>query len=401
MRVLMLSLDRGLLGASASGDVVARHQKYADLAGSLDVIVFAGSEFENMGLSTNLRIFPTRSKKLSHYASATAIAKRLMQSNHFDLLVTQDFAAPAGREIKKFLSVPWIVNVHSMFFSLAWLRVNPLNWYLFYKLKKAIVGADGFRVNNGNIRDQLRSWRITAPILIQPTPVDFKKFQIPNNKFQTKSKNRNLKVLYVGRLSPEKNVRMLIRAFQSVLVSPSDGVERMKQSQNQEIATRPEGVPNGIELEIVGAGPEEPKLRALAGGDQRIQFLGTKSPDELVSIYQRADIFVLPSHTESFGQVLLQAAAAGCAIISTRTPGAVSIFGQSKAAVLIDINDQVALAFALKNLLQDKEARRGLGVKAQGVAEQYDSEKGISSTIEFWKEIASSASGGLAMTKSS
>ena len=48
MRVLMISLDRGLLGHKGSGDVVERHRKYADLAGHLDVIVVSESPAEKI-----------------------------------------------------------------------------------------------------------------------------------------------------------------------------------------------------------------------------------------------------------------------------------------------------------------------------------------------------------------
>ncbi len=357
----MISLDRALLGDGSSGDVAERHQKYADLAGALDIIVFAGSEYERKNISPNFRVIPTRSKKRGHFKNATAIASGLAMQNKYDLLVTQDFAAPAGARIKQALRCPWIVNVHAMFFSSEWLKLNPLSWYLYYLIRQAIRSADAFRVNNQTIRKKLEDWGIGKPVLVQPTPVDITKFKVQNAKVKMTKQNAKLVVLYVGRLSPEKNVEMLIRAVKSL---KSD-----------------------LELEIVGDGPEEARLKRMAEGDRRIKFLGPKSYEELISMYQGADIFVLPSHTESFGKVLIEAGAAGCALVATRTPGAVSIIDDGESGILVEVDDQKSLERALKKLLRDKIFREKLSRAASEMAQKYDAEEAIVNTINFWHDI--------------
>jgi glycosyltransferase involved in cell wall biosynthesis len=367
MRVLMLSLDRGLLGQKGSGDVAERHQKYADLAGSLDVIVFSRLGSAEKIWSDNFRVSPTNSTKLRHFRAAAALAKKLAREKPYDLLVTQDFGALAGIRIKEALKIPWIVNVHSMFFAPHWLGLAFWKWYLFYRMRRAMRKADGFRVNNEIIRKQLQDWGFRQPILVQPTPVDIKKFHLPRQ-----TKIQNPKVLYVGRLSPEKNVAMLIRAFRSV------------------IARSDAGRTEAISLEIVGTGPEEQKLKALAGGDRRIQFLGVKSPDELVGIYQSADIFVLPSNTESFGKVLIEAGAAGCALLATKTPGASGIIENGKTGMLVEICDEQGLKNALEKLILEPNLRAALGEAAQEMSKKYDAEDGIRKTVDFWKEVAKS-----------
>src|SRR3989344_650468 len=118
MRVLMVSLDRGLLRQGSSGDAFARHKRYADAAGSLDIIVFARSgEVKSDG---NLQVFPTLSSKLFHFSKAFSIARELFRKQKYDLLVTQEFASPVGAKLTKEFGVPWIVNIHSMFFSSQW-----------------------------------------------------------------------------------------------------------------------------------------------------------------------------------------------------------------------------------------------------------------------------------------
>lgn len=357
MRVLMLSLDRGLLGAGSSGDTLARHKKYADLCGELDIIVFSPKAPAEQRIAPNLRVIPSGSRKLLHWRRAAKLAVYLHHERPYDLLVTQDFAAPAGERIKKNLRLPWIVSIHGMFFSTEWLKFNPLQWYLFYRVKKALRLADGFRVNNKTIKNKLRSWGIAKPVLVQPTAIDVRPFLS-----REKPVNPVPHLLFVGRLSREKNISLLIRAA-------SD----LKQQ---------------FELQIVGGGPDGHRLAKLAGGDQRIKFLGSKTMAELPAIYREADIFVLPSDTETFGQVLLQAAAAGCAIVATKTAGASSVLQDGQTGLLVDVRDQAGLTKALGRLFADAALCKQLGKNARQMAEQYNADAAVERLINFWKEVA-------------
>lgn len=353
----MLSLDRGLLGERQSGDVVERHQRYADLAGELDIIVFASPQYERRDWGKNLRVIPTRSSKRTHFKHALRIASELQKRQSYDLLVTQDLAVPAGAAIKKDNRLQWIVNVHSMFFSPDWLKLNPVKWYLFYRIKKGISLADGFRVNNQAIARKLEEWGIKKPILVQPTPIDITRFFVA-----TKPQRRIPKILFVGRLEPEKNLPMLIAAAKKLTLN--------------------------FVLQIVGSGSEQNRLQGMAHPDRRIIFLGSKTWEELPAIYLESDIFVLPSNTESFGQVLLQAAAARCAILATKTPGAMSIIRDGESGMLIDVGDEHGLERNLEKLLASGKLRAKLGSRAQIVARQFDAEAGIGKTVEFWKKIS-------------
>src|SRR3989344_5259191 len=356
MRVLMISLDRGLFGRGYSGDVIERHKKYANLAGSLDIIVFASDKFQDLIIQENLRVFSTKSKKPSHFKGAFSLAKKLFNENPYDLLVTQEFASPVGKKIKQEFGLPWLVNVHGMFFSMSWLKISLPKWYLFYRIKSAIKLADGFRVNNEQIKNQLLMWGLRKPVFVQPTPIDIEKFSAQGGSASGgKNQNSKLTILYVGRLSKEKNVAMLIAVTK--------------------------GLKLDFELQIVGSGLEEEKLKILAGNDQRIKFLGPKKFEALPEIFKAADIFVLPSNTESFGQVLLQASAAGCTIVSTKTTGGTNLIKSGENGILIGIGDRDSLTRALELLLSDEGLRARLGNTARERVKNLDSNSGIEKTI--------------------
>lgn len=353
----MISLDRGFFGGGSSGDVIERHQKYAELAGVLDVIVFSSKEYEQKVIGNNLRVFPTRSSKSSHFQKAVEIALKLHKEHPYDLLVTQEFAAPAGQNIKLAINLPWIVSVHSMFFSSAWLKFNLGQWYMLYRIKKAIRYADGFRVNNEIIEKKLLAWGIKKPIVVQPTPIDVTRFIT-----EDKPINAVPNILFAGRLEAEKNIPMLISAVKNL--------------------------PHDFSLTIVGDGSLRKDLEDLAKGDTRIIFLGRKTLEELPPVFKAADIFVLPSNTESFGQVLLQASAAGAAIIATKTAGAMSIIEHEKNGILINIGDESALKQSLLRLISDQELRSNLVKEAKIALKRFDSDIGTEKTMALWKEIS-------------
>ena len=97
---------------------------------------------------------------------------------------------------------------------------------------------------------------------------------------------------------------------------------------------------------------------------------------------------MLPSDTESFGKVLLEAGAARCAIIATRTTGAESILTHEKDALLIPVGDKEALKDALGRLIFDVGRQEALGLVAYETARKYDVSEGIEKTVQFWREIA-------------
>jgi len=114
----MISLDRTLLGADYSGDVLERHKEYAKLAGQLDIIVFSKKGFKKKKINENLTIYPTNSiTKLNYIINAYEIIRSIYWPDKFDLVVCQDpfLTGLAGWIIKKRFKVPLLVHFHGDF----------------------------------------------------------------------------------------------------------------------------------------------------------------------------------------------------------------------------------------------------------------------------------------------
>jgi glycosyltransferase involved in cell wall biosynthesis len=148
---------------------------------------------------------------------------------------------------------------------------------------------------------------------------------------------RPFRLLFVGRLAPQKNVPLLLRAVASVS-SP-------------------------VELVIVGDGEERPMLEQLARslGLGNVRMVGALAGDELVRWYRWADALVLTSRKESTGLVILEAMAAGVPVVAAEADGVVDTVGDDG---LLAAPEPAALAAAVERLAADPElwvelARRG------------------------------------------
>ena len=146
--------------------------------------------------------------------------------------------------------------------------------------------------------DDLIKFRVGKPVL-WPRGVDLVHF---SPKLRRK-KNPKPIFIYVGRVSIEKN----IEAF---LELELDGIKW-----------------------VVGDGPEMAKLKSKYPD---VTFHGMKTRDELPTYYQKADVFVFPSTTDTFGLVLLEAMACGLPVAAFPVTGPIDVVGNSDGGVLDD-----------------------------------------------------------------
>lgn len=104
-------------------------------------------------------------------------------------------------------------------------------------------------------------------------------------------------------------------------------------------------------------------------------------------LFSALDLFVSPSHSESFGLAILEAMASGNAIVSTTTEGAKELLENDFSGKLVPIENPVKLAEAVCEVLEDSEKSDLLGKNAQKFArENFSLEKMISETERLYKE---------------
>jgi glycosyltransferase involved in cell wall biosynthesis len=150
-----------------------------------------------------------------------------------------------------------------------------------------------------------------------------------------------LRALFVGRIDPQKNVPRLLRALAHV--------------------------PQPVELVIVGDGEERARCQSISAelGLRGVQFVGIQRDDALLAWFDWADVFVLPSDREGMPLALLEAMAAGLAVVATDVSDLAQQVGDAGLVVPPDEEHLVGAISALANdgqllsTLQDRSRAQG------------------------------------------
>jgi len=123
---------------------------------------------------------------------------------------------------------------------------------------------------------------------------------------------------------------------------------------------------------IVGDGNDRAALEQLAaklGIAGRVEFRGELSREALCRAYQEADVFVLPSQTEGFGVVFLEAMYSGLPVVAARAGGAPNVIEDGVTGILVAPGEEKQLVSAVSGLLLVPEERLKLGAAGRKLVE--------------------------------
>jgi glycosyltransferase involved in cell wall biosynthesis len=111
--------------------------------------------------------------------------------------------------------------------------------------------------------------------------------------------------------------------------------------------------------------------------------------DQLIGLYQRSDLFVLPSLGECFGIATVEAMAAGLPVIASDVGGTADIIEPERNGFIVPGNDVAALSKAITAILGDATRRRNMGAQSRLLAEErFDLRKNAQHTFHYLKKIA-------------
>lgn len=177
-------------------------------------------------------------------------------------------------------------------------------------------------------------------------------------------------VLCVARLDdPRKNIPLLVEAF----------------------ARLSAGLRGRFKLVLAGSSPPNPDIwsQAIAlGVRENVSFASNLSRRDLISLYQNASVFVLPSDEEGLGMVILEAMACGVPVVSTRSGGPDGIITDGQDGYLTPLNDPVEMAHRLEYLLTDAAANHHMGQAARSTIECRFDERVVGPIfLEIWLKL--------------
>jgi glycosyltransferase involved in cell wall biosynthesis len=128
---------------------------------------------------------------------------------------------------------------------------------------------------------------------------------------------------------------------------------------------------------------EEQKLQAIVNELNLSKWITRLEPsqEEIIEVYQEADIYVLPSHADAFPVALLEAMSMGLPVITTRVGGIPEMVEEGKGAVLIDPGDLEALKMEILQLAASPDLRHEMGISNRDRVDKYFTPQIVSQLI--------------------
>jgi glycosyltransferase involved in cell wall biosynthesis len=251
----------------------------------------------------------------------------------------------------------------------------------------------------GKIRDKIPKLASRCRTVLNARDIDH---FLPKNNANEARHDNTKRLLFVGRVSPEKGVHVLIEAFQKVL-------ERYPRAEFDIIGSKSQ-----LPREYLIALTDNDKVAALArfyNGKSRYNYFSylekrLRSLDiashvtfydqvphlELLKYYRAADVFVFPSvWDEPSGNPPIEAMAAGVPVVSTRTGGTAEYVNDGKTGLLVEPEDESALADSILKLLDNEDLRRSMGMAGRKRAvKQLSFERQVANLLPLYEEICKS-----------
>lgn len=331
MRVLMFSTDNKIFEEGSA--VRKRMIAYGSLFEYLRLVVVSRGGFSSESIAGNIDVLHVPVNSLFSWALLFARGIPAGKYGGVDIVTSQDpfeIGLIAWRTARK-IRAPIQFQIHTDFLSphFAMSLVNRIR-----------VRIAGFLLTRGNcirvvskrIADSVASkFHISSSkFTILPIYVDIEKIRNTEPVFDLHKRYPQFDfiVLVAGRQTSEKNHDLAIRAFHDIVRDhPRSG------------------------LVIVGNGQEHEALQAIVGKLQlRENVIFEDWQDDLLSYYKTADVFLLTSNYEGFGMALIEAAAAGCPIVTTDVGVVGEVFKDRLSALVCLVGDKRCLAAHLREL---------------------------------------------------
>lgn len=202
------------------------------------------------------------------------------------------------------------------------------------------------------------------------------------------------KILFVGRISPEKGIHVLIEAFKKLV------------SDFPEAELHLIGPKNPLPPQYIVTLSDEEKVQGLSkfyNGNSYLSYLQRLIPrslknkiifhdavsrDKIVNYYLEADVLINPSYYETFGMSLVEAMSLQVPVIASKVGGMTEVIGDSDAGLLVESGNIDELAQAIASLLNDKDRNVKMGLNGRKRAEEMFSwDKIASDLMENYKRL--------------
>lgn len=369
MNVLNISLDPKILDS----DNVAAHRAraYGRITNRYIVVVPTPSKMKVV-LSDKVRIYGSGGKlKIVRLIRMFFLVRRLIKNHSIDVIATSDPYYIGCMCL-------WLAKYYHLGIEIQVLGLEKNTWLRNTVARYTLIRASIVRALSQRLYERLHSeygvpyehMRIVT-IYVDTNKLGLstktlnvheqKEFDTAQNSFNTRYKGR-FNFLTVSRLVPIKNITLQLQA-----------VERLKTAH-----------PN-ILLHIVGGGPDALSLQTeiqSRGLENHVILHGQQFGLSLGVFYLGSDCFLLTSHYEGWGMVIVEALASGLPVIMTAVGCADELVKNGESGIVIPINDVDALTHGMESIISDSKFRNTL---ASGTFEALKTLPDLESVLKQYK----------------
>jgi len=291
------------------------------------------------------------------------------------------FQSDVSYLFSKMKHIPLVINSHgcALQYDMIIEKTSRKIPYLLYDkitLKRPIKDADYVIASSKQEYEELEKFGIEkGKIRIIPVGTDLKEYA---NVKVKRSKNCEgiSKILFVGRLTKDRNVELLLEAFS--LISDRKNLKvTIVGGEERRTFTDKLGYLNFLKR----------KSQSLGISD-RVEFTGPLFGEDLKKAYKSAEIFVYTSLYENFGQTILEAASAGLPIISTHVGVANDLIIEGESGFLTSFNNPVELSEKIMKIISNEKMKRKFSYKIRKlVAEKYQWDVIVQKYLELYDKL--------------
>ncbi|MBT2571712.1 glycosyltransferase [Planococcus sp. ISL-110] len=284
-----------------------------------------------------------------------------------------------GKKLKKDFGLPYVHTAH----SLGWAKEKATGVHDQRRInaEKAILkNADQVLATTNNEKQLIKTFVDSpSPIKVIPIGVD-QAFKVRGNRTHLRKKfgYSNPLFVFAGRLEVTKGIFTLLKAFQLL-------AEKTGPSNTPHLVIAG-GDAEAIDLETKL--PKDEKLReAIRGLEDRVEFLGPQSQDQLALLFNSATATIVPSFYESFGMVAAEAQACGSPVIASDVGGLKNVVQDGITGLLVETKNEIDLAIAMEVLSANTLLTERLSRQAVQIASKDFDWDSISSRINSLYEV--------------
>jgi N-acetyl-alpha-D-glucosaminyl L-malate synthase BshA len=288
---------------------------------------------------------------------------------HVHYAIPHATSAVLARQIleKQGLYVPVITTLHGTDITIVGQdpSFSPVVTY-------SINESDGVTAVSAYLRrETLAHFEITRPIEVIPNFVDTRRFRRQNKSHfkQALCPHGEKVIVHVSNFRPVKHVPDVIRVFHRL---------------------RTEGL--AIKLLLIGDGPDRVPAEHLArelGVYEDVRFLGKQEPiEEILSI---ADLFLMPSGSETFGLAALEAMACGVPVVASNIGGLPELIIEGETGYLCPLGDIEAFTDRARRILTDETLQQRMSAAARHRAEEFDTSHIVPRYEAYYEQVLSQA----------